>query len=47
MRERMEAIGFEMIEEDLTVRFRPTAEDLDAACGWGKDVAVAVRERGA
>jgi anaerobic nitric oxide reductase flavorubredoxin len=47
MRERMEAIGLEMIEEDLTVRFRPTAEDLDAACGWGKDVAVAVRERGA
>jgi flavorubredoxin len=46
MRERMEAIGFEMLDDDVTVRFRPTGEDLEAARAWGRGVAAAVRERG-
>ena len=35
MAERLEAIGFDMPYEEFSVKFRPTAEDLEAAAAWG------------
>jgi flavorubredoxin len=45
MRARLEEIGFELPIEDFLVKFRPTAEDLEAAEAWGKAVAEAVKAR--
>ncbi|HET6351462.1 MAG TPA: FprA family A-type flavoprotein [Coriobacteriia bacterium] len=36
MQGRLEEIGFGMPEPDFTEKFRPTAEDLDAARQWGR-----------
>ncbi len=43
MRERLEAIGFEMPFEDHTVKFRPDHDDLIAAEEWGRAIARAVK----
>ena len=46
MRARLEEIGFELPLEDFLVKFRPTAEDLDAAEAWGREIAEAVKAKG-
>ena len=45
MRPRLEEAGFEMIADDFLVKYRPTAEDLEAAEAWGRDFAAAVKAR--
>ncbi len=39
MRERLETIGFEVVAEELTVKYRPASADLAAAAEWGRAVA--------
>ncbi|MRS12074.1 MAG: FprA family A-type flavoprotein [Actinobacteria bacterium] len=46
LRLRLEEAGLEVIADDFLVKFRPTAEDLDAAAAWGRDFAAAVKSRG-
>ena len=45
MRERLEAIGFEMPFDDFLVKYRPTAVDLAAAEEWGRAIAEAVKAK--
>lgn len=45
MRPRLEEAGFEVIADDFLVKFRPTAEDLEAAEAWGREFAAAVKAR--
>jgi len=45
MRERLEAIGMEVVADDFLVKFRPTAEDLLAAEAWGRELAQAIKAR--
>ena len=45
MTARLEEIGFEMPIEDLTVKYRPTAEQLDEARAWGARFGEAVLAR--
>jgi len=42
----LEGIGFEMPIEDFTLKYRPTAEDLDEARAWGAKFAQAVSAGG-
>ena len=42
---RLEEMGFEMPIEDLTVKYRPTAEQLDEARAWGVQFGEAVLAR--
>jgi len=44
MQERLEGIGFHMVGEPFTQKFRPTAEDLQGAFEWGRGIARAVKE---
>jgi anaerobic nitric oxide reductase flavorubredoxin len=44
---RLEEIGFEMPLPDFTCKYKPTAEDIDAARAWGAQFAKLVKERGA
>jgi flavorubredoxin len=41
---RLTEIGFEMPFDELTCKFRPTDEDLEAAFAWGAEVARSVRD---
>lgn len=43
MQERLEAIGFTMIAEPYTEKFRPTTAQLAAASEWGRAIAQAVK----
>jgi anaerobic nitric oxide reductase flavorubredoxin len=43
MTERMEEIGFRMVAEPYTEKYRPTAAQLDEAAEWGRGVARAVK----
>jgi flavorubredoxin len=43
MQERLEAIGFTMMAEPYTEKFRPTAVQLAAASDWGRAIAQAVK----
>lgn len=45
MRERLEAMGFEMPFEDFTEKFRPTDEDFAAIDEWAREIAEAVKAR--
>ena len=45
MRSRLEEAGFEIIADDFLVKFRPTAEDLEAAEVWGRAFAETVKAR--
>jgi flavorubredoxin len=45
MRERLEKAGFELYGEDLGVKFRPTASDLEAAEAWGGAIGAALKAR--
>ena len=45
MRERLEAIGMEVVADDFLVKFRPTADDLLAAEAWGRELAEAIKAR--
>jgi flavorubredoxin len=45
MRERLEKAGFELHGEDLGVKFRPTAADLEAAEAWGRGIGEALKAR--
>jgi len=45
MRPRLEEAGFEVVADDFLVKFRPTAEDLEAAEAWGREFAAAVKAR--
>jgi flavorubredoxin len=45
MRARFEEIGIEPAVDDFLVKFRPTAEDLEAAEAWGRQIAEAVKAR--
>lgn len=46
MRSRLEEAGFEVAADDFLVKFRPTAEDLEAAEAWGRAFAETVKARG-
>jgi flavorubredoxin len=46
MRERMEAIGIEVLDEEFVTRFRPSEDELEAARQWGRRAAKAARDRG-
>jgi hypothetical protein len=39
----MEEIGFRMVAEPYTEKYRPTAAQLDEAAEWGRGVARAVK----
>lgn len=43
MSERIATIGLEQPWEALTVKFKPTAADLESAAAWGREVAKAIR----
>lgn len=45
VRERMDAIGIELVADDFLVKFRPTEDDLAAAEAWGRQIAEAVKAR--
>ncbi len=45
MRARLEEAGFEIAADDFLVKFRPTAEDLEAAEAWGREFAETVKAR--
>ncbi len=45
MTAQLEAIGFELPFEPFTQKYKPTAEDVQAAREWGQQFARAVRER--
>lgn len=45
MRERLVKAGFELHDEDLGVRFRPTASDLEAAEAWGRRIGEGLKAR--
>jgi len=38
MRERLEGIGLEVLDEELTAKFRPEPDDLERAREWGRSV---------
>jgi flavorubredoxin len=42
---QLEAIGFEQPFEPFTVKYRPSAGELQAAREWGAQFARAVKER--
>ena len=46
MRGRLEEIGFELPLGDLTCKYKPSAEDLEAARQWGAEFATLVKARG-
>jgi len=46
MTTRLEEIGLEMPFDDFTVKYAPTAEDLEAAHAWGRQFGELVLERG-
>jgi flavorubredoxin len=46
MTARLEEAGFEMAFPDLTCKYKPSAEDIDAAHAWGAQFAQLVKERG-
>ena len=45
MSERLDTIGFEAPFEELTLKFKPTAEDLERCREWGRGLARVARER--
>ena len=42
---QLEAIGFEMPFEPFTQKYKPTAEEIEAARQWGAQFAQAVRDQ--
>lgn len=40
-------IGFEMPMDELTVKFKPSAEDIEAARAWGREMGELVKAKGA
>ena len=46
MRGRLEEIGFELPTADFTVKFRPSADDIEAARAWGREMAELVIAKG-
>jgi len=43
---RLEEIGFEVVAPDFTVKYKPTAEEIEAAQAWGANFAELVKAKG-